>query len=710
MNLTGGETPERVQGLLVTAGFFSVVGVKPLLGRAFLSQEDQPGSNEVAILSYGLWQRRFGGDTHMVGKTVRLNGLPTTVVGVMAKGFDFPQTVQIWKPLAMTATQSQVRDSRTLDVVARLKPGVSIAEANAEIATINRRLQEAYPEADQGWTAHVMPLREFVQGNLTIDYTLMLMVGVAFVLLIACANVANLQFARGAARVREIAVRSALGATRWRMVRQLLTEGVLLGLAGGVVSLLLAAWGIGLTVSSMPADVAKLIPGWNTIGLDHSALAFTFIVAAWSGILAGIAPALRCSKPVLNEELKEGGRGSTAGASHLRLRNVLVIAQIALALILLVGAGLMVKGFRGMVRSGQGYAPGSLLSFRVDLSGSRYHNPDGRALFFRQVLQKLKVLPGVLGASIYTTCPLSNNGTEWADFTIQGRPSPRPGQYPRATVQTVSPGFLRTMQIPLRAGRAFNGQDTEDSQPVALISQKLARLYWPHESPLGKRLRTGKSDSAGPWMTIVGVVDNVLYDWTDGAPEPVIYRPFTQAPPLDSFIGLRTGADPRSLAGPTRKVVASADPDLPVYEIKSLGEEIHESVVGLAYVAGLMGILGLMAFVLASVGIYGLMTYSVSERTHEIGIRMALGADVRQVTKMVVRRGVVLTLAGLVIGLPLAIVLARLLAGLVFGTSSLDVMVFAGIPALLAAVSVAACYIPARRAAKVDPMVALRSE
>ncbi len=710
LNLTGTGEPQRVYGALVTSNFFQTLGVQPALGRSFAPEEDQPGHNAVAILSFGLWQSRFAGDPGILGKAIHLNGRAYTVAGVMGRDFNYPVPTDVWIPLVMTPQEKADRATLELRVVGRLRPGASIEQAQTELSTISQRLTAAYPATNKDRQAHVMPLGEYVEGTITRAYTFMLLVVVGIVLLVACANVANLQFARATARKAEISVRVALGASRWRIVKQLLTESVILSALGGALSLILASYCIWLLDSNMPPDVARQIPGWNQIQLDYRAFFFTLAIAIGSGILAGLAPAFESSRPDLAESLKETGRASGAGRRTNRLRNIFVVAQVAVALVLLVSAGLLVKGFRGLVHSGDAFAPASVLHLEVMLPSSRYPQESDRAAFFRKSLDSFRSMPGVESACAFTTIPLSNNGTIWDYFQIEGRSSPDRRHSPSSTLHSISPGYLNLMRIPLLEGRDISDADREDSQPVALVSQRLEQIYWPGESALGKHFRIGPPDSKNPWITIVGVTQDVLYDWTDNRPEPALYRPYTQAPLEGALFALRTSASPASFIQSARGRLAALDPELPAFEVKPLSDEIHESIVGIAYVGVMMGILGLIAAAIAAAGVYGVMAFAVAERTHEFGVRMTLGAQPGDVLRLILRRGVALLTAGLVIGLPAAIASARLLAGLIFGASATDLPTFAGVPLLLSAAIVIACYIPARRAMRVDPIVALRYE
>lgn len=703
-------TPERVLSSRVTANFFDTLDAKPALGRTFLKNEDQLGRDQAVILSYGLWQRRFGADPKILGKAIELDSKVYTVAGVMRSDFDFPVPSDVWAPLALTSQEKTERGARTVRVIGRLKAGVSIAQAQSEFATIGTRLARQYPQSNADRHVHVMPVIEFVEGSITREYTFMLLVAVGFVLLIACSNVANLQLARTTTRQREMAVRTALGGNRWHRLRLLLTENVLLALLGGAASIILSNWVLGLCAANMPAEIARLIPGWSQLHLDWRSLAYTLAIAFAAGIIGGLAPSLAGSRTDLTEALKEGGRGSSGGRSHHRLRSLLVAGQITVALVLLIGGGLIVKGFRRLVAVQDAYAPRNMVTFQVSLPESRYADPGKREMFYRQALEKLKVMPGVTDAAAFTTIPISNNGTAWTLFQIDGRPVAKASEIPFGVLQTVSSNYLQMIHIPLLEGRDFTAQDRANTPAVTIVSQKLARTYWPSESAIGKRIQIGNPVPRGEWLTIVGVAGDVLYDWTDQRPESAIYVPYAQAPAQDSLLAIRASAIPSGFEKDVQSQIASIDPELPIFEVKTLEAAIHESIVGLEFTADMMAGLGVIAVVIALVGVYGVMSYAVSERTHEIGVRLSLGAQRRDVLWLVSRRGLWLTVVGLLAGLPLSGWLAYLMGGLIYGTSALDPATFVAIPVLLVSVAMLACYVPARRAMGVDPLIALRHE
>ncbi len=704
-NLSDTGDPETVYSSVVTPDFFDTLGAKPFLGRKFAAGEDLPGNNQVVVLSYGLWQRRFAADPLIVGREIKLDGRAFSIIGVMGKSVRFPVASALWVPLTLSPREKTIRDYHSLRLLVRLKPGVSESEARAELETISARLARVYPQTNQGWGVIVQSLHRYVTGEFNRQYSLLLLGAVSFVLLIACANVMSLQFARISGRQKELAVRAALGASRWRIARQILAESLLLSLAGAFASLLFSDWSLALIVSNMPSDIVQYVAGWDDIHLDGRALAFTLAAAVFAGVLSGLIPALRTSAGI-DEALKEGVRGTSAGRGRLRSRSFLVVAQIAAAMVLLAGAGLMIKGSRSLIQVNQNLRPASILTLQMVLTDKHYGRADQRASFYDRMLERLASLPGVEDAAVVSNPPYGSNVTR-SQYSIEGQPVGNSSQRRSAQIQVISPNYLQTFGIDLPRGRGFLDSDGAGAPPVAIVSENFARRNWPGADALGHRVRL---DAGGPWLTVVGVAKDVRYDPWATEVAPTIYQPYRQAPLYYTYIAIRAKGDPLALATPARHAIASIDIERPVWEIKTLDRVIAEKIIVLSYVAAMLAVLGFIAIALSAAGIYGLMSYAVTERTREIGIRLALGAARADVLGMLARRGMLLILAGLVSGLAISIPLARLLSSLIFGVSANDLTTFGGTAVLLAAVALLACYVPARRAMSVDPIVALRQD
>jgi putative ABC transport system permease protein len=706
VNLTGAGEPVKLQGFRVSANFFDVLRASPLLGRGFVRGEDEPGQEHEVVLSAALWRRQFGSDRNVVGRTVHLDGMPMQIVGVMDDQVRFPISAELWLPLALSPQEKTARNIRYLSPVGRLHPDVSVAQAQAEMATIQRRLETAFPETERGWSVTTPKLGEFVAGPGR-NYAILCLVAAAFVLLIACTNVANLLLARNHTRQNEFSIRAALGAKRLHLARQLLVESVLLALGGALLGLLLGSWWISLIRGAMPPEVERYIPSWDHVRLDLKIFLCALMVAIVAGILAGLLPAFYGSSTNLNDNLKEAGRGAAVSLSRMRLRSAFVVVQVALSLVLLVGAALMARGVQTLFRLNFKFDPQSVVTFRVALPASRYENREQRVAFFDRLMDSWTTGHGLQAIAVATQVPFSGGDTE--SFHIEGQPL-QEGEFRTAECNNISPAYFQLLHVPVFDGREFNDQDRQTSPPVAIISENLAKQYWPGQSPLGHRLRLGDQNSKEPWATIVGVVGEVSYNpWRHDAP-PQIYFPFRQHPWADSYVAVRTAMDPRAFLPSIRAAVTNVDSEQPVYDIFSLERVISNQILGLSYVAVLLGVLGLMALVLSAVGISAVMAYSVTQRVHEIGVRMALGATPKNVLRMFVAHGLKLMIAGVVIGLPLAIGLARLLSSLLYGVESNDFVSFFAGAALLGLVVFLACYLPARQATRVDPMVALRYE
>jgi putative ABC transport system permease protein len=707
MALTSRGYPEHLLALRVSKEFFGLLRAKAMLGRTFAAEEDEPGNGRVIVLSHQLWQTHFNADSHIVGREVELDLKKYTVIGVMPKDFAFPAGIDLWAPLALDTPQKHTRDTHSLFVMARLRPNVSRGEGEAEIWTITKRLDALYPDTNHGWGVMLMPIREFMIGKLTAQYMAILLVAVGFVLLIACANVSNVLLARAMARQKELTLRVALGAGRWRLVRQLLTESVVLSGAGMLVGLLIGYGEIRLLVNAMPATIARYIVNWQNVTLDWRALLFTTGVAMLCGIISGLVPALRSSRPDLNDTLKEGGRGSSQARSQHRMKSSLLVGEIALSMVLLVGAGLMARGVNALYGNMDAYEPEKTLTFLVGLPDTRYTSPAQVLRFYERLLASLGEIPDARDVSVASTVPYSNISNSRV-FTIEGQVRER-GAATGALMQTVSPDFFRLLHIPLREGRLITAADGENTPKVVVISESIARRFWPGQDPIGRHLKLGGPDSQEPWLTVAGIAGDVRYRWFERSVPFTIYVPFAQNPQSFTYVVLHTRS-PERLLDVVRARVAKLDPQLPISNAMSYAELIRESLMGMSYLAVMMTVLGAMALGLACVGVYGVMAYSVTERTREIGIRMALGAEARSVVGMVLRRGVTVTVIGLMIGLVSSVALARLIASLIWGVSAVDVETFAEVSAALVGVALLASYVPARRAARVDPQISMRCE
>ncbi len=702
-DLTGAHQPERFVGHGVSAGFFDALGVKPALGRAFLPGEDEPGRDQVVVLKHSLWERRFGSDPNIVGRALTLNAKTFTVIGVAPPDFNFPfNGGEIWAPLAFDDKMKQERGRNYLQPMGLLKPGVSIAQADADLDAISRRAQQLFPKANAGHSAIVVGMAEgFV--DMAQMYVTPLVGTVAFVLLIACANVANMLFSRAFGRQKEIAVRLALGASRWRLVRQLLTESLLLALVGGAIGLLLSVWAVDMLKAAMPEDFAKLIPGWDHFSVNRTVLLFTLGISMLTGVLFGLTPAWQASKPNLDETLKEGAKGASSTGSRHRLRGALVVAEVALSLVLLVGAGLMIRSFVAMLRDDTGFNPHSVLSFNLLLSGEKYPEAQRRG-FYDQLLKRLETLPGVVAAGATSILPMSGN-SENNTFEIAGRPPFEKGKGPDAGYRVVTPGYFDAIGMSLRRGRGFTASDNELAPGVVIINETLASRFFPNQEAIGQRIITD-----GAPMEIVGIVGDVKDLGLDRVPRPSLYVPYAQNPRTNMGIALRAATEPTALAAAARDEVMKLDPAQPVSNLKTVERMIHERTSPKRIMAAMMGVFAAIALLLAGVGLYAVMAYAVSQRTHEIGVRLALGARAGDILRLITGQGLRLTLVGLALGMAGAFALTRVMEPLLYGVTATDPLTFILISLSLAGVALLACWIPARRATRVDPMVALKCE
>ena len=699
LNLTGNGEPERLTAAGVTGNYFQALGVKPALGRTFLLENETPGRDQVAVLSYGLWQKRFGGDPAILNKTVTLDGKTCEVLGVMPKDFSFPQSAELWIPLNFDISPGmKQRKAHFLRPIGKLKPGVTLAQAQADTDAIARRLEEQYPDTNTGWNLRLVSLREQLVGN-TKETLFILFGAVGFVLLIACANVANLLLVRAAARQKEIALRTALGAGRLRIVRQMITESVMLALVGGTLGALLATWGVDLLVT-LSADN---IPPTAQVKIDWTVLAFTLLISLLTGVLFGLAPALRTMKVNLTESLKEGGRGGSEGVERNRTRSVLVVLESAIAVVLLIGAGLLIRSLIQLQNTSPGFDAHNVLTLSVDLPREKYSTPDKAANFFEQLESRLGGLPGVDSVGLVSELPLSGQPNDMP-YTVEGRPPVSIDQAYDDDFRRVNQKYFGALRIPLLRGRNFTEQEVRQSAKVLIISELLAQQVFPNEEPLGKRLVMTMGNQP---FEIIGIVGDIRHRALESQPSAAMYMPTYET---DMNVVIRTQGDPTNLVASVRHEVQAIDPDQPVAAVKTMEQWLDASVAAPRYRTALLALFALLALVLASTGIYGVMSYSVTQRTHEIGVRMALGARQLDVLKLVVRQGMSLVLIGVGIGLLGAIALTRVMSTLLFGVTAKDPMTFAAVATLLAVVAFVACYIPARRATKVDPLVALRYE
>lgn len=713
VNLTETGDPERLQGMAVSHTFLPMLGIEPARGRVFTAEEDQPGLNRVVVLSDALWQRRFGGDPNLVGNTIKLNGESYTVIGVMPPSFqfgrEFAQQIDLYSPIALTPQQLDPNRWRSefLFVVAKLKPGVTLDQAQAEMDTIAANVRQQYfgggdASDPSSWGLLLRSLREIIVGEIR-PALLVLLAAVAFVLLIACANVANLLLARAALRHKEIAIRSALGAGRRRVIRQLLTESVLLATVGGAIGLALAHVGI-RALLSLNEDK---IPRAAEIGIDARVLFFTAGVALLTGVLFGLFPAWQTSKSDLHAVLKEGGR---SGSARRSVRGLLVVAEVALALVLLVGAGLLLKSFQRLQDVNPGFKPEHLLTMQVSPPATKYQGPQQVDAFFQQSLDRVKALPGVQSAGVSTSVPMSGFNSA-GSFAIEGRTTAPGEMAPWGNRWFAGASYFQTLEVPLVKGRYFDDRDVRDAPPVAIIDETMERKFWPDENPIGRRISFQRDSQGNPiWREVVGVVGHVKHRGLEGESPVQYYIPFRQMPVNSVFLVVRTAMEPTSLAGAVRGAIQEVDPELPVFRVTTMERMVADSMTQRRFAMTLLSVFALVALTLASVGLYGVMSYSVTQRTNEIGIRMALGAKVTDVLGMVVRQGMTLSLAGVGIGLTGAFALTRVMRTLLFGVSATDPLTYAAVALGLAGVSLLACFVPARRATKVDPMEALRYE
>jgi predicted permease len=706
-NLGGVEHPEHLHGFLVTPDYFAALQAQPMLGRTFLEEEGTPGKDHVAILSYGLWRDHFASDPSLLGKTVLLNGIDYTVVGVMGPEFNYPSGAQLWATLAFTPQLITNRGSHYLHGVAHLATGVTREQAQAEMSAIASRLAQQYPQTNTGRDVHVMPLMESEAGQTRAPLVVML-AAVGLVLLIACANISNLLLARASSRQRETAIRSALGATRRRLIRQWLVESMLLGLLGGGLGILFAYLCLYARVIRIPLEFSRMLPGWDKIAINTPVLLFTAVVSLGTGLIFGFLPALAAARLNINDILKEGAPSAGVGRRRGLLRNVLIVSEVALSLALLATAGLMMKTFVRLERVSPGFNPDKLLTMFVALPDAKYTSDVQAVNFDEQLVERVRNLPEVLNAGVANLIPLGGMNETWS-IRIEGRPEPKPGQDPDASYRVVTDSYFRTMQIPILQGREFSSEDSAKGQRVVAVNEAFAARYWPGEDALGKRMKLSGPPEKEPWRTVVAVVGNVK-NRLDVPVPPEMYFPLRQQFEYTVALVVRTSSDAARMAESVRAQVVALDRDLPVFNVSTMQELRSTSMIPQRISGTLMTAFAGFALVLAAIGLFGVIAYAVSERTREIGIRMALGAKPKEVFRLVVGQGMTLALIGLLAGLPLALGMGRAVAGLLYGVAPNDFATFAGVAILLALVALVACYIPARRAMRVDPIIALRYE
>ena len=710
VNLALADQAERVDLAQINANFFDVFGITPQYGRVFIPQDEQAGHQPVAIVSDSLWQRRFGSDPSLVGKPITLDGSNYTVVGIAPPGFQYPDKTEVWLPPLQRVPELfpgqdlQNRRMGYLTAVALLKPGVSVQQAASEMETITGRLRQQYPDTNNRRFNRVVSMHEHLVGE-TNKLLWLLLGAVTFVLLIACANVANLLLASGAARHKEMAIRTALGASRWRVMRQLFTESTILALTGGAVGLLIAYWGLTAITKLLPGDFPRL----NEIQLDLRVLGFTFAASVLTGILFGLAPALQMSRSDVQESIRESGRGLAGSLRKSRFRQALIIGEVALSVVLLAGAGLLFRSFMHLQSVDTGFVSQQVLTARISVAGANYTEHPQFVKFYDQVLQKVTALPGVLDAGFINTLPLDKGPT--SAFRVEGRPVTTPDKWPGANYRVVTPNYFRAMSIPIVQGRGYTDRDNDDAPNVIIINQEIADSVFPGENPVGKRITFGSTDNGQPrWFEIVGVVANVRSLELREEPDSELYfSAYQDMWPRMSLV-VRSSVEPASLGASVRNVVNEIDKTIPVSQVQTMEHVVSKSITQPRFNLFLLGLFSTVALLLSAAGIYGVTAYTVTQRTHELGIRLALGAQVGDVLKMILGQGMAVIGVGLVLGLMAAFALMRLLRSLLFGVGEKDPVTFVVITVLLFVVALLACYIPARRATKVDPLEALRAE
>ncbi|HSY30371.1 MAG TPA: ABC transporter permease [Verrucomicrobiae bacterium] len=707
-SLGAGSEIQPALGCRVTANFFDVLSVSPTAGRLFSPGEEQPGDDQVAIVSDGFWKRRYAADPHLLGEKISLNGRMYSIVGIMPKDFDYPVPVELWVPLALTPEEQADRTQLSLQVLGRLKDGVMPDQTGAALANFSRRLEQDYPKTNAGRTMKALQLRKELYV-FTLPLFLLLQAAAGFVLLLACANLANLVFARMIGRQREIALRTTLGAGRGRLGQLFLSEMLLYAIAAGIVAITASFASVKMLRTSIPAGWTKWVPGWNGIRVDGNVLAFTIAVALGTGLVLGLATVLHASHVELNNTLKETGAGSVTPAKR-RVRSALVIAQVMFAFVLLVCAGLTIQGFVRLADIYRGFQPASVLRLEISLPEKTYPETVKITNFYQQLVRDAASLPGVQHASLITNAPASNVDNETTFFNIEGQPALKAGEAPSADLQIATPDFFATLKISLISGRFLSEADNIDAARVVVISPGMAQRFWPGDDPVGHRIKLGTANSVEPWVTIAGVVGDVRQNWWNPTTRPVIYKPFAQSAQRSMTLLMRTQTNPASYVSAIREVSRQIDPGIALRGVATLEEEVNDSIAIIRIMGILMGIFGLVALVLSSIGVYGVLSESVAQRTREIGIRLALGAETPALMKLILGHALKLTAIGLAIALPVSLTISRAMTSLIFGVVSMNATIFAAFAAVLLLVGLGAGYLPARRAMNVDPMVALRYE
>jgi putative ABC transport system permease protein len=706
-NLESAGNMQMARGCSVSANFFDVLGVEPAVGRTFTSAEEQAGADQVAIVSHAFWQTQFAGDADVLGRTILLNGRGHKIVGIMPQGFAFPVPMQLWVPLALGPAEKADRAQLSLSALGRLKPGVSVAQTSAALEGVSQRLRQEYPQTNGNRTAMVLHLRKELYLY-TLPLFLLLQAAAVFVLALACANLGNLYVARMVGRQKEIAVRTALGADRARLARMFVLESLGLFCIAGAAAILVSFWSVKVLRTSISPSWTMWVPGWDGIHVNGTVLGFSILLAAFVGTLFGLAAALHAAKVDPYSALKEAGRGLLSGKR--RLRSALVVAQVMFALVLLVCAGLMAQAFMRLAKVYQGFQPQGVLRLEIDLPEKTYSDPQAVTSFFQRVLHESTSLPGVSAVALVRNSPASNVDNAVTPFTIEGQPALKSSESPTADLQDSSPDYFRALRIPVVAGQVYSDSNTAETPRVAVISRSMAQRFWPKGDELGQRIKLGAADSNEPWVTIIGVVEDVRQNWWNPTSRPTIYEPFLQAQRNSMVFLLRASSDPTAYTASVRDIVRQTDAGIAVTEVNTLQNEITDSIAIVRIMGALMAVFGCAAIVLASLGVYGMLAESVMRQTREIGIRLALGADPRDVMRMILGNALKLAGIGLVIGVPVTLILNRAMASLIFGIVTMNIGILAGFIVLLLAVALAAAYIPARRAMRVDPIVALRYE